>query len=97
MGIPPRGKQPKNQLPKEENERIIEETLRRGRGQRIPLSQIEGGGVGSGSGGALANYTPVVIASGQTFTVPDNTQVLYNYPITVDGTLVVDGELIMVE
>ncbi len=29
MGVPPRGIQPKNRLPKEENERIIEETIRR--------------------------------------------------------------------
>lgn len=97
MTAPPRGRQPRNRLPKDENERIINETIRRIRGTIIPLSQIEGGSVGSGSGGALATYTPIVIASGQTFTVPENCQVLYAVPISVDGALVVEGELVMVD
>ena len=52
MGVPPRGKQPKNHLNKEENERIIEETIRRIRllfpgmlGTYLPGVIIGGGGL----------------------------------------------------
>src|SRR4051812_4105321 len=94
---PPHGRQPKNRLTKVENDRIIDEALRRFRLEVIPLSNIAGGG-GSGGGGStisgFATYTPIVIASVETFTVPENTQMLYAVPITADGTLVVDGELV---
>ncbi len=46
---PPRGKQPRNRLNKDENERIIEETIRRLHGQ-FP--------------GLLGAYLPGVIAGG---------------------------------
>jgi len=49
MTPPPRGKQPKNRLPKDENERIIEETIRRIR-LLFP--------------GMLGTYLPGVIAGG---------------------------------
>lgn len=42
---------------------------------------------------ASAAMTPTVIASGETFTVPDATQCVWVVPITVDGDLVLDGDL----
>jgi hypothetical protein len=91
---PPRGKQPRNRLPKEENERIIEETIRRIRGMTFPLSSVSGG---SSTSSGFATYTPIIIAAGETFTVPTNTQMLYAIPIQNDGTLIVDGELVEVD
>lgn len=41
-----------------------------------------------------ADWTPVTINIGDTFTVPTNTQVLFAESIDVEGTLVVDGDLI---
>ncbi len=49
MTIPPRGKRPQNSLPQEENERIIEETIR-----RIKLLFP----------GLVANALPSIIAGG---------------------------------
>ena len=97
---PPRGKQPITSLPKEENERIIQEALRRFRGETIPFSAIGGGG-GTGGGGStttgFATYTPINIGTGETFTVPANCQMLYAIPIEVDGTLIIEGELVEVD
>lgn len=62
----------------------------------IKQRQIEGG-VGGGVGGPFAKYTPIVIALGDTFIVPDNCQVLYSVPIQVDGDLIIDGDLVMVD
>lgn len=45
----------------------------------------------SGGGGG---FVPTYIADGETFTVPANTQALYRLPITVDGELIVDGNLV---
>lgn len=99
--IPPRGRQPRNRLPKEENERIIQEALRRFRAETIPVSQISGGSSGGGGGGStstgFATFTPIVISAGETFTVPANTQMLYSVPIEVEGTLVIEGELVHVD
>lgn len=41
-------------------------------------------------------FPPTFLASGETFTVPANTQVLFTLPIELDGTaaLAVDGILI---
>jgi hypothetical protein len=87
---------PKNRLPDIENERIILEALRRFRLETIPLSQIEGGSAGAGSGGAIANYTPTFVPEGQSFTVPANTQVLFAVPIDVEGNLIIEGVLVEV-
>lgn len=51
---------------------------------------------GPGPSPLPSGFVPVVIPDGQAFTVPDNTQVLFRMPITVDGTLIVDGYLIKV-
>lgn len=42
-------------------------------------------------------FVPIRIASGETFTVPENTQCLFALPIIVEGNLVVDGFLIQVD
>jgi len=42
----------------------------------------------------VAYGVPVSIATSDTFYVPTNTQVLFALPITVDGTIVIDGELV---
>jgi hypothetical protein len=47
----------------------------------IKQRQIEGG-VGGGVGGAFAKYTPTLIPSGESFIVPENTQVLWAVSIT---------------
>lgn len=41
-----------------------------------------------------SRQTPYFIDTGETFTVEENCQVLFKLPITVDGTLTVDGYLI---
>lgn len=45
-----------------------------------------------GTGGT--SYAPLRIPAGETFTVPQNMQVLYRVPIQVDGVLKIEGELI---
>ena len=40
---------------------------------------------------------PYLIATATTFTVPLYYQVLFSFPITIDGTLTVDGKLIEVD
>ena len=42
-------------------------------------------------------YPPRVIAGDQTFTVPDNAQVLFALTIDVEGMLIVEGDLCMVD
>lgn len=63
----------------------------------LKLRQIEGGGAAAGSGGLLATYTPKVIPAGQTFTVPENAQVLFAVPIVVEGDLILEGDLVDVD
>ena len=46
------------------------------------------------SGGGGGGFVPTYIAEGETFTVPANAQALYRLPITVDGELIVDGNLV---
>lgn len=62
----------------------------------IKLRQIEGGGAGGGVGLPLVPATPTRIPVGATFTVPEDCQVLYKLPITVEGALVVHGALVAV-
>jgi hypothetical protein len=50
----------------------------------------------TGSGSSSAAPMPYQIDTGQTATVPDKYQGLFEYPITIDGTLEVDGILIEV-
>jgi hypothetical protein len=57
---------------------------------------IYGAVVGAGTSTATDGMVPYFIASGDTFTVPLYKQALKAMPITVDGTLVVDGYLIEV-
>lgn len=70
MGVPPRGIQPKNRLPKEENERIIEETIRRIKilfpgllGAALPGIIAGGGGLG-GTRLLADDGTPMIDDSG---------------------------------
>ena len=51
----------------------------------------------SGPDISLGTYTPTLILTGETFIVPVNKQVLFSLPILVDGTLIVDGDLIQVD
>ena len=46
----------------------------------------------------FAEWTPTLIAANETFTVPENRQVLFALPITIeeDGILEINGELIEV-
>jgi hypothetical protein len=88
---------PQNRLPDIENERIIVETLRRVRlqfAQMLAVAGVSGSPTGSPTVGA---FTPTLIPVGETFTVPANKQVLFSLPILVDGHLIVDGDLIMVD
>lgn len=90
--------QPRNRLPEQENERVINETLRRAALRFAPLGETTtsvGGGGGSG-GGNQTPYVPTVIPDGQTFTVPEDTQVLWAVPIDVEGTLDIQGSFVMV-
>ncbi len=50
----------------------------------------------TGSGSSSAAPMPYQIDTGETATVPDKYQGLFSYPITIDGTLEVDGVLIEV-
>jgi hypothetical protein len=54
---------------------------------------IRAGGGGSGSG----NFSWKTIPSGQTVTIPDNQQMLVAGGINLDGGLILDGELILLE
>jgi len=42
-------------------------------------------------------FVPVFIASGDTFLVPDDKQALFAMTIDNEGTLIVDGYLVMVD
>lgn len=42
-------------------------------------------------------FVPITIFDGETWTVPENRQALFAYPIEIQGELVVDGALIMVD
>ena len=44
-------------------------------------------------GGAAAATTPTLVSSGQTFTVPADTQVLFSEEIELEGDLDLDGVL----
>ena len=87
---------PRTTLPGVQPERIINETLRRVRLQPIPASMVVAE-PGSVSPGVSTPYPPRVIAADQTFTVPDNAQILFALTIDVEGTLVVEGDLVMVD
>ena len=50
----------------------------------------------TGVGASNDNTTPYFIATGDTFTNNTNRQNLFNVPIVIDGTLVVDGLLVEV-
>jgi hypothetical protein len=68
---------------------------------RYVFTSIDGGTtiIGAKTGatsGAADGMVPYLIPTGQTFTVPINKQALKAMPITVDGTLVVDGFLLEV-
>lgn len=54
------------------------------------LSWVTGGGGGSGE------FTPYLVPSAESFTVPENKQVLFAEPINVQGELIVQGHLISV-
>ena len=53
-----------------------------------------GGGTTGGGGGAA--MTPTKVASGDTFTVPADTQVLMAETIELDGDMDIDGVLVEV-
>ena len=76
-------------LPTIEEERLITAAVH----QASIFFASSGGG---GSSSSTASYTPTLIDTGETFTVPANKQVLYALTITVAGTLAVHGSLIMV-
>ena len=44
--------------------------------------------------GASTPYVPLTVHSGESFTVPTNTQVLFSEPINAIGDLIVNGDLI---
>jgi hypothetical protein len=48
----------------------------------------------TGGGGGHDGLPPYLVQVGETYTVPEYRQALFAEPITVDGTLVVDGMLI---
>ncbi len=52
--------------------------------------------VGSGSSIAPDNFSYSTVVTGSTVTIPINQQMLYVGPLTIDGTLVVDGAAIEV-
>lgn len=54
-----------------------------------------GGGSGTGGGGGSAGV-PLYIAQGETYTVPENRQVLFTEEIELDGDLELDGILVEV-
>lgn len=57
------------------------------------LEYINGGTASSGTD----SQTPTLIASGETFTVAANKQVLFSEPIELDGTAVLDVEGLLIE
>ena len=58
--------------------------------------QNDGAGNLSWNSSATDSTVPYYIPVGQTFTVNENRQALFNIPITIDGDLVVDGLLVEV-
>lgn len=52
--------------------------------------------VGSGGTTSPQNFSYSTIVTGSTVIVPQYQQMLYVGPITVDGTLVIDGDIIEV-
>ena len=58
------------------------------------LSTDGAGNLSWSAAGASTPYVPLTINTGDTFTVPTNTQVLFGEPIEVDGNLIVDGDLV---
>ena len=53
-------------------------------------------GGGTTGGGAAAAMTPTKVASGDTFTVPADTQLLFSEEIDLEGDLDLDGVLVEV-
>lgn len=49
----------------------------------------------SGLGGAL--WTPTVVAAGESFRIPVDTQLMTVYPVKVDGHMIIDGHAILAE
>lgn len=95
--------QPRNRLPEQENERIINETLRRARLEFATVNStvVTSGGGGGGPAPTPTNgspWVPKVIADGKTFTVPSDTQILWAVPIDIEGTLDIQsgGSFVMV-
>lgn len=60
-------------------------------GDTIPVDVLP-----SGSGG-LARWTPTLIAADTIFTVSEFTQMLTIAPVVLDGTLVLDGYIVIAE
>ena len=58
------------------------------------LSTDGAGNLSWSAPGVSTPYVPIIINSGNTFTIPTNTQILFAEPLTVVGDLVVDGDLI---
>jgi len=54
-------------------------------------------GAGTASWATPVTGVPYLIATGDTYLVPLYYQVLFSFPITIDGTLTVDGKLIEVD
>jgi len=53
-------------------------------------------GVWRAPGAASASYPPTLVATGETFTVPTNQQVLVAEEVVVDGEIVMNGALVEV-
>lgn len=49
----------------------------------------------TGHGGAL--WTPTVVAAGESFRIPVDTQLMTVYPVKVDGHMIIDGHAILAE
>jgi hypothetical protein len=69
-------------------------TLPTGPGQAGQVLQTDGAGITSWAAPDIGDQTPYYLPNNEIFTVRTNKQVLFAEPIEVDGTLVVDGQLI---
>lgn len=72
-------------LTQDEQDRIINAAVRRAHAGKVVVSG-SGGGSGSGSPSTTdtAPFVPMRIFAGRTFLVPENTQCLAAFPITVE-------------
>lgn len=92
------------ETPSIKNPDLYEEFLTVYNAIRALQDAIEDGGPGAqgpqGPQGVSGDGTvgiPIFIALTESFTVPENKQVLFSYPITVAGLLVIDGILVQVD